>query len=157
MVTSRGRVRGIIANTRSRGVAPAPPADILPVGVSSTAWTAGLNTTMTFPTSTTVRCASSNGNNPRVVKQLSGLTIGVPYRVELNVTLVTANYVYFRVSNDPAIGSSYAGADWGAPPSRDLVIDFTPDQTTCYLGFVPVVNIAGEYADGSKFIKVTKL
>lgn len=158
MVTSRGRVRGIVANTRSRGAAPVPPAsDTLPVGVTSTAWSAGGGTTMTFPTDQRVRCASSAGGNPRVVKQLLGLTIGATYRVEMNITKETALELYFRIGNDPGIASGYFQTNWTTPISRDVSFDFVPDQVTCYLGFIPIVSGAGQYSEGSKFIKVTKL
>lgn len=112
---------------------------------SGTAWTQGTNTVRT-ETASRVR-ATRKGGNPRVVKQVSGLTVGHTYKFVHNFYAGTASGdSFFRVSSNSDLTSSDYGSST-MTASGLYETTFTAASGSVYYGLVVTAAADGQYAE----------
>lgn len=106
-------------------------------------WVAGPNATYTTD-GTRARATQDTGSNPRISKQVTGLTPGVTYRVVTNVYIGTSNSVFWRVSLTQGLINGDLVND--GPYTVDTPINVTfvaPASGEVYMGPIGVIGTGG--------------
>lgn len=109
-------------------------------------WVPGANTTLSIAAGR-ARATIGAGANPRIWKQVDGLTIGATYHVAGTVYAGTqTGDIFFRVSSNSAIPD---GNNYGTNNATTFVVnaDFVATATTLYVGFVAITSAPGQYAE----------
>lgn len=150
-ITKDSSVNNIVA-VDFFNVSPGPSVFVEPYP-SQEFWKAGTNTTLSGGDGKVRATSTTNNNNPRVVRKISGLSIGETYRVQATVYPSNdAGTVYFRVSNDSNLVDGYYVESTGSIDDT-----FVADASFAYLGIVVVVDNIGEYAEVDDLISVVRV
>lgn len=109
-------------------------------------WVAGLNTTLSI-VGGRARATIGGGANPRIWKQVNGLTNGATYKLNGRMYIGTCSTVRLRISPNSGLpdGSIYELID-----SVDHLFTnqtFVMSGTTAYIGIVGISGAAGQYVE----------
>lgn len=117
------------------------------------AWVQGASTTMTIAGGR-VR-ATRAGGNPRVFKQVSGLSIGGTYKLTGNLYKGTqSGAMILRASETTEIPDGTLVSD---TESRVINNDFIASAATMFIGMVIIADTDGQYAEISENLSLVRL
>lgn len=127
------------------------------VGIVIGDWVAGTNSVLSIAAGR-ARATAVGVNNPRISKQVTGLTPGNTYRIQSNVYQGTASgNQFFRVSDtqDLTLGDymNVAFATGGAVDHTFV----TPAGGMVYIGIVAICDADGKYSETDENFTLTAL
>ena len=124
------------------GAAPVVDPNLL----ASLSWVAGLNTTLSVAGGR-ARATIGGGANPRIWKNVTGLTNGATYKLNGRMYIGTCSTVRIRISPNSGLpdGSIYELIDSVDHLFTDVT--FVMSGTAMFIGIVGISGAAGQYAE----------